>query len=153
MVLAINKHISFQNFSSIGIYYSVYFYFFTIQKFGSHFVKFGIPLTNLNLFFFLNLFFMNIYCKNCLSPLIDRYFPTVNTTVLPGPWLTESMDAEASQMGVPAINYMGINPCIVQGSNVFVFLLRTDTKDQLIISYLEFWCHHLLFSFLWLSYR
>ena len=138
MVLAINKHISFYNFSSIGIYYSVYFYFFTIQNLGLIFVKFGIPLTNLNLFIFFELIFYEYYCKNCVDPLIDRYFSTVNTTVLPGLWLVESMDAEASQMEVPAINYMGINPCIVQGSNIFVFLVRTDTKDQLIISYLEF---------------
>ena len=73
-----------------------------------------------------------------MGPLIDSYFSTVNTTVLPGPCLVESVDAEASQKGVPAINYMGVNPCIVQGSNVFVFLVRTDTKDQLLISHLEF---------------
>ena len=31
---------------------------------------------------------------NCLSPLIGGYFSTVNATVLHGPWLGESMDAE-----------------------------------------------------------
>lgn len=31
---------------------------------------------------------------NCLSPLMKGYFSVVNTTVLHGPWLDESTDAE-----------------------------------------------------------
>ena len=31
---------------------------------------------------------------NCLSPRIRGYFSIVNATVLHGPWLDESMDAE-----------------------------------------------------------
>lgn len=45
------------------------------------------------------------------------------------------------------INYMWINPLIVQGSNVFVFLVRTDMTGQLRIYHLGFWCHCLRFSF------
>ena len=58
---------------------------------------------------------------NCTGPLTRRYFSRVNTTVLLGPCLVESWIWTNLGYGGPTINYMQINPCIVQGPIVYLY--------------------------------
>ena len=55
----------------------------------------------------------------CMGPLTCRYFSVVNTTVPHSPWLVEFRDVKESRTRKAYyINYMQINPHVVQGSTL-----------------------------------
>lgn len=68
---------------------------------------------------------LNNASLNYVGPLVLGYFSVVNTEVLHGLWLVESVDVEE-----PCIwradykNYIWINPWVVQGSSVLFFLIN-----------------------------
>ena len=69
-----------------------------------------LPLGFIILFYLIEVYswLSNNTTLSCVSPLTCRFFPTVNITILHGPWLVESVEAEL-WMWRAAVNYTRIS--------------------------------------------